>query len=45
MFLDAAAEAAVKARIASLEAASGVEVVTAVIARADTSARSGRCSR
>ena len=36
MFLDAAAETEVKQRIASLEAATGVEAVTAVIARADS---------
>ena len=36
MFLDAPAEAAVKQRIAGLEAATGVEAVTAVIARADS---------
>lgn len=36
MFLDAAAETAVKQRIAALEAATGVEAVTAVIARADS---------
>ncbi|MDH3286351.1 MAG: TPM domain-containing protein [Betaproteobacteria bacterium] len=36
MFLDPAAADAVSARVAGLEAASGVEVVTAVIARADS---------
>jgi putative membrane protein len=36
LFLDPAAAEAVKARVAGLEAASGVEVVTAVIARADS---------
>jgi len=36
MFLDAAAADTVKVRVAGLEAASGVEVVTAVIARADS---------
>jgi putative membrane protein len=36
MFLDPAAADAVRARVAGLEAASGVEVVTAVIARADS---------
>ena len=36
MFLDAAAESAVKDRVAALERASGVEVVAAVIARADS---------
>ena len=35
-FLDAAAEAAVKQRVAALERATGVEVVVAVIARADS---------
>jgi putative membrane protein len=35
-FLDAAAEAAVKQRVATLEHATGVEVVVAVIARADS---------
>lgn len=36
LFLDPAAADAVRARVAGLEAASGVEVVTAVIARADS---------
>ena len=36
MFLDAAGEAAVKERVASLERATGVEVVVAVVARADS---------
>ncbi len=36
MLLDAAAADAIRARVAGLEAASGVEVVTAVIARADS---------
>lgn len=36
MFLDAKAEAAVRQRIASLERTTGVEVVAAVIARADS---------
>jgi len=36
MFLDAAAADTVKVRVAGLEAASGVEVVAAVIARADS---------
>ena len=36
MFLDAAAEAAIKQRTAALESATGVEVVAAVIARADS---------
>ena len=36
MFLDAAAERAVKDRVAALERATGVEVVAAVIARADS---------
>jgi putative membrane protein len=36
MFLDAEAEAAVRQRIASLERTTGVEVVAAVIARADS---------
>jgi putative membrane protein len=36
MFLDAPAEAAIKQRIARLEAATGVEAVTSVIARADS---------
>src|SRR5262247_582786 len=36
MFLDAAAEAAVKQRVTALERATGVEVVAAIIARADS---------
>jgi len=36
LFLEPAAAEAVKARVSALEAASGVEVVTAVIARADS---------
>ena len=36
MFLDAAAESALKERVASVERATGVEVVAAVIARADS---------
>jgi len=36
LFLDPAAADAVRARVARLEAASGVEVVTAVVARADS---------
>lgn len=36
MFLDAAAESAVKQRVAGLERSTGVEVVAAVIARADS---------
>lgn len=36
MFLDAQAEAAVKQRVAGVEAATGVEAVAAVIARADS---------
>src|SRR5262245_2009161 len=36
MFLDAAAEAAVKQRVTALERATGVEVVAVIIARADS---------
>ena len=36
MFLDTSAESAVKQRVAALESATGVEVVVAVIARADS---------
>ena len=36
MFFDAAAEAAVKERVAEVERSTGVEVVAAVIARADS---------
>jgi uncharacterized membrane protein len=35
-FLDAQAETAVKSRVAALESATGVEVVAAIIARADS---------
>lgn len=36
MFLDPAAQEAVKRRVAALESATGVEAVAAVVARADS---------